>query len=469
MQLRDYQLKLYEKVQQSFKNKNKRVLVVAPAGAGKSYIFAKMCEIASQKGEVLILIHRLELKKQHIELFDKLNINTDNIRIESVFTEVNNLDKHTKPILIVLDEAHLSKAKSWEKVVQYYDTFTVGFTASPVRLDNKPLGDIFSDMVEEVDVKYLISHHRLAPYEYYAPMTVNTDNLKTSMGDYNLIDLETLMRDNTIYSDVINSYKELADNEQCIVYCVNIKHSQETAEKFRNAGYTAECLDSSMNKADRDRIMKDFRNNKITILCNCGIISEGISIDNVSVCMLLRATQSTALHIQQSMRCMRYQENKVAKIIDCVGNYTRHGLPDSDRNWSLNTAPKKHKIVTENGDYTIRVCQNCFRTFKTAPVCPYCQAEYKLKEREIQEKENIRLSKITAEEIKQIEHKKKLLRMEVGRAKTVDELVRIAVERNYKVWWVYEQARFKKIPLDKRSYGIILSKYKKQQNIMGRK
>jgi superfamily II DNA or RNA helicase len=222
--LRDYQLKLYEKVQQSFKNKNKRVLVVAPAGAGKSYIFAKMCETASQKGEVLILIHRLELKKQHIELFDKLNINTDNIRIESVFTEVNNLDKHTKPVLIVLDEAHLSKAKSWEKVVQYYDTFTVGFTASPVRLDNKPLGDIFNDMVEEVDVKWLIENKRLAPYEYYAPMTVNTDNLKTSMGDYNLIDLETLMCDNTIYSDVIKSYKELADNEQCIVYCVNIKH-----------------------------------------------------------------------------------------------------------------------------------------------------------------------------------------------------------------------------------------------------
>lgn len=467
MQLRDYQLKLYEKVQNSFKNKNKRVLVVAPAGAGKSYIFAKMCETASKKGEVLILIHRLELKKQHIELFRKLNISLENIRIESVFTEVNNLDKHTKPVLIILDEAHLSKAKSWEKVVQYYDTYTIGFTASPVRLDNKPLGDIFNDMVEEVDVKYLIEHNRLAPYIYYAPMSVNTDNLKTSMGDYNIVDLETLMRDNTIYSDVIKSYKELADNEQCIVYCVNIKHSQETAEKFRNAGYTAECLDSSMNKTDRDRIMNDFRNNKITILCNCGIISEGISIDNVSVCMLLRATQSTALHIQQSMRCMRYQENKVAKIIDCVGNYTRHGLPDTDREWELNAAPKKLKVINDFGDYTIRVCQNCFRTFKTANECPYCHAVYELKPREIQEKENIRLAKITAEEMEKLELEKKHKRMEVGRAKTVDELIRIAVERNYKVWWVYEQARFKKIPLDKRHFGIILSKYKKQQNIMG--
>ena len=67
MQLRDYQLNLYVKAQKSFLNGNKRVLVVAPAGAGKSYIFAKMCENASKKGEVLILIHRLELKKQHID------------------------------------------------------------------------------------------------------------------------------------------------------------------------------------------------------------------------------------------------------------------------------------------------------------------------------------------------------------------------------------------------------------------
>lgn len=432
MQLRDYQLNLYNKAQNEFRNGKKRVLVVAPAGAGKSYIFAKMCETASKKGEVLILIHRLELKKQHEQLFNDLNINTTNIRIESVFTEVNNLDKHKKPVLIVLDEAHLSKAKSWEKVVKYYDTYTIGFTASPVRLDNKPLGDIFESLVEDVDVKWLIENKRLAPYLYYAPMSVNVDNIKTSMGDYNIIELEKLMSDNTIYSDIIKSYKSIADNEQCIVYCVNIKHSRETAQKFIDAGYSAECLDSEMNKKDREKIMNDFRNGKITILCNCGIISEGISIDNVSVCMLLRATQSLALNIQQSMRCMRYKDGKIAKIIDCVGNYTRHGLPDTSREWSLTSSPKKTKLLDENGDYKIRVCQNCFRTFKTAPVCPYCGEKYELKPREIEAKENIRLAQITAEEMAKIEQEKKKKRMEVGMAKTYEELIKIGKERGYK-------------------------------------
>ena len=446
MELRDYQLKLYSKTQNAFKCGKKKVLIVAPAGAGKSYIFAKMAENASKNGEVLILIHRLELKKQHVELFKKLNIDTSNIRIESVFTEVNNLDKHRKPALIILDEAHLSKAKSWEKVVKHYDTYTVGFTASPVRLDNKPLGDIFEELVEEVDVKWLIENKRLAPYEYYAPMTVDTENLKSSMGDYKILDLETLMCDNTIYSNVIKSYKDIADNEQCIVYCVNIKHSQETAQKFRNAGYSVECLDSSMNKNDRDRIMDDFRNNKITILCNCGIISEGISIDNVSVCMLLRATQSTALHIQQSMRCMRYKDNKIAKIIDCVGNYTRHGLPDTTREWSLTTSPKKHVKINECGDYTIRVCKNCFRTFKTAKICPYCGEIYELKEQEIKCKEDIKLAKINAEEMAKIEEEKRYKRMEVGRAKTCEELTKIAKARGYDYRWVFVKCKLKGIP-----------------------
>lgn len=437
MQLRDYQLNLYVKAQKSFLNGNKRVLVVAPAGAGKSYIFAKMCENASKKGEVLILIHRLELKKQHIDLFNSLGINTDNIRIESVFTEVNNLDKHKKPGLIVLDEAHLSKAKSWEKVVKHYDTYTVGFTASPVRLDNKPLGDIFEDLVEEVDVKWLIDNKRLAPYEYYAPMTVSTDNLKVSMGDYNIVELETLMNDNTIYSNVIDSYKKIANNEQCIVYCVNINHSKEMAQRFRDAGYIAECLDSTLKKDVRNKIMSDFRNNKITILCNCGIISEGISIDNVSVCMLLRATQSTALNIQQSMRCMRYKEGKIAKIIDCVGNYTRHGLPDTPRVWSLKVPPKKHNNINDNGEYHIRVCSNCFQTFKTAPICPYCGEKYTITPRELKEQENIRLAKITAEEMAKIEQEKKQKRMEVGRARSLEDLIKIGRERGYNnpVYW----------------------------------
>ena len=66
MQLRDYQQTLYESTRQAFRH-GKRVLVVAPCGAGKSYIFSAMTQ--NTKGDVLVLVHRRELKEQHEKLF----------------------------------------------------------------------------------------------------------------------------------------------------------------------------------------------------------------------------------------------------------------------------------------------------------------------------------------------------------------------------------------------------------------
>lgn len=448
MNLYDYQQKAYDETKQAFKQGLKRVLVVAPCGWGKSYLFAKMTADTIENnatGEVLILTHRTELLQQHKKLFQDLNIDTNRIRIVSVFTEKNHIQENIKPLLIIADESHLSMANSWQTVINRYNTYTVGFTASPCRLDNKPLGDIFEYMVESVSVDFLIKNKKLAPYEYYAPMTVDTENLKTVAGDYTLVDLEQLMCQNYIYSDVVKSYQRIADNEQCIAYCVNVKHAKETAEQFRKQGYTAECIHGGLSSKERDRVMQEFRNGKITILCNCGIISEGVSINNCSVCLLLRPTQSLALNIQQSMRCMRYAPGKTAKIIDCVGNYSRHGLPTTKHSWSLTRPPKKHQNLTITGDYAIRVCPFCFKTFKTAPTCPYCNQEYPLTEREIKEKKNIELQHITEQQMKELEQQKKQKRMEVGKARTRADLIRIARERGYNMGWVWKQCQIKGI------------------------
>ena len=48
---------------------------------------------------------------------------------------------------------------------------------------------------------------------------------------------------------------------------------------------------------------------------------------------------------------MRYLPEKTAKIIDMVGNYTRIGLPDETRKWSLSEPLKRRSAVNENGDF----------------------------------------------------------------------------------------------------------------------
>ena len=159
--------------------------------------------------------------------------------------------------------------------------------------------------------------------------------------------------------------------------------------------------------------------------------------------MLLRPTESVALGIQQMMRCMRYLPNKTAKIIDFVGNYTRIGLPDDDREWSLDKSLRPRRQLNDEGDFYIRSCPKCFMTFQTAPVCPYCGAEYPLSPREIKAHEEIELQRITAEEMARIEQEKKKARQEQGRADSFEELVKLGKQRGYKnpAFWAAQVMR----------------------------
>lgn len=437
--LRDYQLELFDRTSLALRQGYRRPLVIAPCGAGKSYLFAEM--INRTRGEVLVLTHRQELKQQHEELLRNLHI--ENARISMVLTEANRLGKNPTPALIVTDEAHLSRSNSWQKVIEYYDTYTVGFTATPIRLDGKPLGDIYDVLIEGVDVKWLIENHRLAPYEYYAPTSIDTSGLRTVCGDYVVSDLERLMNERAIYGNVVDSYRRFASGERAICYCVSVEHARRTADAFNQAGFGAEHLSAETPSARRKNVLADFRAGKITVLCNVGIISEGISIDEVTCCVLLRPTDSVALGIQQMMRCMRYLPGKTAKIIDCVGNYTRIGLPDDEREWSLTQPVKRRKQTNDNGDFYIRCCPECYLTFKTAPVCPYCGAEYPLHPRELQAHEEIELARITAEETARLEQIKKAARIEQGRAQSFEELIKLGRQRGYKnpAYWAAQILR----------------------------
>jgi bisphosphoglycerate-dependent phosphoglycerate mutase len=66
---------------------------------------AAMAKSSLAKGKnVLILAHRNSLLRQHRELFEELEIENKNLRIENVFTEVRHLGEHGPVDFIILDE-----------------------------------------------------------------------------------------------------------------------------------------------------------------------------------------------------------------------------------------------------------------------------------------------------------------------------------------------------------------------------
>lgn len=437
--LRDYQVDIFNKATDAFRNGGRGVCCVLPCRSGKSYIMAQM--IKGAKGNVLVLAHRHTLINQHKELLAGLGVLTDNVRVESVFTEASRLGRYksNEVDLIIIDEAHLSEAMSYRKVCEYYNCKRVLFTATPARLDGKPL-TLADTLVTGITADELIKTGAISDYDYYAPdLNLDIDSVDMVAGEYNNGQLSELMCQTAIYGDVLKYYRQLGDNRQAIAYCTSVKHSEQTAKMFCDNGISAVSIDGSMSQKERNERMDMFRSGDVQILCNCNLISEGVTLPNASVALLLRPTCSLPLFIQQACRVLTPVEGKKAVIIDFVNNVQKHGLPTETHNWSLTQSVHKRKEFNEDGTLSIRQCENCFKCFKTAPKCPFCGYVYEVKGRELKAVKEVELKKIETIEREEQEKQKKDARREQGMCKSYQELYELAIKRRYKnpSGWAY--------------------------------
>lgn len=304
-------------------------------------------------------------------------------------------------------------------------------------------------MVVGISANELIKRGQISSYDYYAPnINLDLSNVTKSCGDYNNKELEQAVNKPTIYGDIIKYYKKLGQGRQALAYCINIQHSKDICDLFNNNGIPARHIDSKTPEKEREQVMKDFKDNKFTILCNCNLISEGITLPNASVGLLLRPTLSLPLFIQQSCRVLTPIEGKKAIIIDYVNNVQRHGLPTQNRDWSLKAKVKDYDNEDEDGTFKLRICQNCFATYESKEkVCPYCGAEYEKTEFEIQNIKNIELKKI--EEARE-EKKAKISEM------TTNKVSKYKDPRECKNW--YELVKWVQYKGYKIGYAFVLNK-----------
>ena len=386
--------------------------------SGKSYIIKEICDNAEKKGsKVLIFAHHRILLNQHGKLIK-------NARFETPFTEVHRLGKNINPDLIIIDEAHVSGARSYQKICDYYKCKKVLFTATAKRLDGKPL--LCDYIINGISADELIDRGFIAPYDIYAPkLNIDLTNIKMSGSDFNNEQLGETMCDRKIYGDIIKYYKELADGKQALAYCVNIKHSKSICELFNNNGISACHIDANTPEKERERLMEEYKSGKYMVLCNCNLISEGITLPECDCCLLLRPTQSETLYIQQACRCLTPRENKRAIIIDYVGNVYTHGMPTEARNYSLINNIKIRNASREP-DVVVRECKNCLRVYPgNSPICPYCEFNNGKTKKQIEEDKKAELERIT-------ELKRKAARREVGMARTEEALIALGIKRGYK-------------------------------------
>ena len=386
---------------------------------------------------------------------------TARVFVASVQTLVKRLDAYPAPDLIVIDEAHhLTTDSTWGRIVEHFPRARLlPVTATPIRLDGRGLGigagGVADDLVMGPAMSDLIEGGFLSPYRIYAPPNaLDLKGVRTRAGDYAKDQLSAAVDKPAITGDSVEHYQRLARGKRAVVFCVSVAHAQHVAAEFQSAGIPSEFLDGTLDALERDRIIKRFEAGETLVLSSCDIVSEGFDLPAIEVAILLRPTQSLALYLQQVGRALRtFPGKREAIILDHVGAVMTHGLPDEDREWSLDGVKKgkrrKDDADDEPGIDRISTCPKCFTIHLPAPACPTCGHTYPERARKIEQHDG-ELVELTGAQMDALRRQKRIMQ---GNAKTVEQLVAQGINR-FRAQKIVEAREQKQVLIDAVVHGL---------------
>lgn len=456
--LRDYQESAVDAVRAAYRKSFKFLLLVLSTGAGKTVIFSFIARAAAEKGrKVLILAHRDQLIKQASRKLRDYGVKhgiimagytpdpVSRVQVASVQTLIRRLGKiRFKPDMIIIDEAHLSAAKSYRDILDAFpDALVLGVTGSPCRLDNKPLGrhcgGIYDHMIEGVSIKSLISRGYLVrPVVYGAEHELDLTGIKKSMGDYNVEQLAEVVDKPKITGDAVKMYQQICPGAPAVAWCITVEHAKHVADAFSAAGIRAEMLCGEHDSAHRDRILGALETGEVQVVTFVGILIEGVDCPAISAILMLRPTLSLASYLQVIGRGLRPFTDRRGVVKECcyvldhASLWKRHGFADEEREWSLDSEVKKKGSKKKQAETLDAVqCKACFAVFVKAPACPCCGHLVEQRSRAIEHVDGV-LKEITPEMVEALRKSKKA---EVKKAKSLEDLERIGAERGYSPGW----------------------------------
>jgi superfamily II DNA or RNA helicase len=235
-----------------------------------------------------------------------------------------------------------------------------------------------------------------------------------------------------IGADLIGNYKKRCDGKQAIVFCKNVNHAKEVAERFNKAGISAEFIEC--NTKNRKALLEAFEKKKFKILTCATLLAEGYDYPDLECVILFRKMGSRALYRQACNRCMRISPGKKnAYILDFFNNFSDHGVPWSTEEYSLSDtvkdeSEKKDKIEKEDEDNKKNpiLCPKCFNVIDEIPEnkkCPFCkehitetfkkiiiEIKNDLKQLDSQKEKELETKKVYTQEEKQKEYNKLCLK-----------------------------------------------------------
>lgn len=445
MSLRPHQTKAVDDLRAAYAAGKRAPVLVMATGGGKTHTSASVIGSALERGKrVWFMAHLREILDATGDKLRAEGIAFDwcmsgrtydpraRVHVVSVQTAARRLAELPKPDLIVIDECHLAVAETYRKVIQAAgNPLLLGLTATPVRLDGRGLGEMFDTLVQSCTTQELITAGLLVPIRYYAPSRPDLSGVRTIAGDYAPGDVASAMNKPSITGDAVAHYTKLARHKPAVVFCTNIRHAQDTAAAFSQAGYAAVAISGDSKPEERDAAMRGLACGDIDVVCNCALWVAGVDVPAIGCVILLAPTKSVTKYLQSVGRGLRTHPGKTDLVVlDHAGNAFTHGLPTDPREWTLQGAKRRAKASDDVEP--VRQCERCYAVFTPAPACPQCGHAHVPKPTKLQQR---------AGELEELREVKRQQQDEVKRARTIEDLQRIAKERGYAQAWVWQMMR----------------------------
>jgi superfamily II DNA or RNA helicase len=257
---------------------------------------------------------------------------------------------------------------------EYPAALHIGLTATPYRADGRGLGDAYGELIVVASPRELIAEGFLVePRVFTVPTEERADlsHVRVTRGEYSASDLDDAMNRQGLVGNIVAHWQTHASQVRTVVFAVSIDHSRNIVKRFQEAGVPAEHLDGNTPTAERDAILRRLDSGETLVVGSVGTLSEGWDQPSVKCAVLARPTKSTGLYLQQVGRILRPWNGQCAIVLDHAGCVLEHGLPQADREFTLETKPK-----TRPGQAPVRACPACFRVVGiSTPRCPQCGYE----------------------------------------------------------------------------------------------
>lgn len=332
LKLRPYQEECLSKISERLNSGIHRQLVALPTGSGKTVVFGHLIE--QTKHKTLVIAHTCELLEQAKEKIEMICpslkvglVNATHKEFDSPVV-VSSIQSARKPenlkqlqqqgfSLMVYDECHHAASDSARMVIECLgfgkgtDRLLTGFTATPLRMDGKGLGEDFDEIVFSKTIKSMIKEGYLCqPRGIKVSSDLDLSAVKTESGDYIATSLSDVMNTDALNDLVAKTYVEKALGRKAICFGVSISHAENLAKWFKTYGVKAETINGNMPKDERDGILRLFKDGEIDVITNCQVLSEGYDDASISCVIMARPTQSRGLYLQMAGRGLRLFPNK---------------------------------------------------------------------------------------------------------------------------------------------------------------